>query len=561
MSAADPACFTSGLTRNHGRSSTMISRLVARSVSLALPLSILVACVDGGIFEPTPASIAKPHASVVVTPEYSAFDTRAEFNAVGAIDFLNGFEELTGDVVYVQTTPWTTNGVTYTSVLNVVLGPGAGLGVSSNSLSSEYATAVSGTFADADAFTMFGVDLNYYGSGAPLTALITTNLGSYSITNLSVPAATDGHKFFGISLSKPGEYLTSFRFSFSSPSALLLDNVAVGHKSAVKNADPVASVGGPYSGPEGSAVAVTMSATDGDGDELTYAWDFGDGVTGAGASAPSTHTYADNGTYDIMFAVADGRGGVDTARTTATISNVAPKIGAFSVSSTPLVLKTGGVSLAISGVFTDAGTLDTHTSSLDCGTGAAVQSEAPNGSATGTCTFSSAGVYAVTLTVRDDDGDSDTKKASGQIVVVDRNGGWITGGGWIDSPASAYPAATNAAGKLAFNLVARYQGSSTTPSGSVELKLNSAKLDFRSTSLDWLMVSNSAARLQGCGTLNGVSGSAFSLAMDDSAVDGIRIRVWKRSTGALVYDSQPDVAADSDLLAPLGGGSIQVHAP
>ena len=161
----------------------MISRLVVRTVSLALPLSILAACVDGGIVEPTSASTAKLHASVVVTPDYSAFDTRAEFNAAGAIDFLNGFEDFTGDLVYVQPTPWMTNGVTYTSVLNVVLGPGAGLGVSSNSLSSEYATPVSGTFADADAFTMFGTDLSYYGNSAPVTALITTNLGDYSISN------------------------------------------------------------------------------------------------------------------------------------------------------------------------------------------------------------------------------------------------------------------------------------------------------------------------------------------------------------------------------------------
>ena len=536
----------------------MISRLVVRSVSLALPLSILAACVDSGMLEPTLPSTTRPQASVVVTTDYSTFDTRAEFNAVGAIDFLNGFDEATSELVYLKPTPWTTNGVTYTSVQNIVLGPGVGLGVSSNSLSSEYGTAMSGSFADADAFTMFGVDLSYYGTGSPVNALITTNLGSYSIAGLSVPAATAGRTFFGISLSKDGEYLKSFRFTFTgSSAALLFDNVAVGHVAVVRNADPVASVGGPYAGLEGSAVAMALSATDADDDALTYAWDFGDGSNGSGSSAPESHTYADNGAYDIMLAVDDGKGGVDTARTTVTIANVAPKIGAVSMSSAPLMIKNGSVSLEIAGSFTDAGTLDSHTASFDCGGGVTVQSDAPNGSAKRTCTFESAGVYTVQLTVRDDDGDSDTKKASGQIVVVDPSAGWVTGGGWINSPLGAYAASTTSSGKLAFEFAARYQASGTTPTGTVYLKLNVGKLELRSTSLDWLAVSGADALLQGCGTLNGVSGYAFSLAMTDGGEDRIRVRVWKRSTGALVYDSQ----TDSDAQSILGGGSIQLHTP
>jgi hypothetical protein len=538
----------------------MISRLVVRSASLALPLSILAACFDGGILEPTLRSSAQPHASVTATPDYSAFDTRAEFNAVGAIDFLNGFEDFSGDIVYVLPTPWTSNGVTYTSMQNFVLGPGAGLGVSSNSLSSEYATAVSGTFADADAFTMFGVDLSYYGTGSEVSALIATNLGSYSISNVSVPAATAGQRFFGISLSKPGEYLKGFCFTFTNPSAaLLLDNLAVGHVAAVRNASPVASVGGPYAGLEGSVVVVSLSATDGDGDALAYTWDFGDGSAGTGSSLPANHTYADNGTYEIMLAVDDGRGGVDTARTTATISNVAPKIATLLVSSAPLTLKAGGVSLTVDGSFTDPGALDTHTASLDCGVGVMVQSDAPNGSATGSCTFDNPGMYRVQLTIRDDDGDSDTKQASANVVVVDPNGGWITGGGWINSPVGAYPTASTAAGKLTFDFVARYQGSSETPIGSATIKLNSAKLDFRSTSFDWLMVSDGGARLEGRGTMNGVSDYGFSLTVTDGSGDGFRFRLWKRSTGEVVYDSQPGSALDSGALTPIGGGSIQIH--
>jgi PKD repeat protein len=234
---------------------------------------------------------------------------------------------------------------------------------------------------------------------------------------------------------------------------------------------------------------------------------------------------------------------------------VAPKIGGFSVSSPPMVVSGGSASLTVNASFTDPGTLDTHTASIDCGAGVTVQSDAPNGSATGTCTFASAGVYGVQLTVRDDDGDSDTRKASGQVVVVDPLAGWITAGGWINSPAGAYCAAASTAGKLAFSLSARYEGANDRPSGSVDFKLNVGKFDFHSTSLDWLVVSNGDATVEGRGTLNGGGDYRFSVTTRSGDADEIRVRVWKRSTGALVYDSRPG----SESLTTLGGGSIQVH--
>ena len=534
------------------------------SIRLGVGLTLaLGACGEGDILEP-PSNARLPvatHASVVTTPNYSAFTTRAEFNGVGAIDHLNGFDEFTGELVYDVGTPYSSLGLTYTSELNSVVGPGIGLGVQSNSMSTEFGAPLTATLGGSDAFTMFGADLTLIGEKTPVGLVISTNVGNYAFNNLDVPLATTGQKFFGIALSTPGEYLIGFRLTVGGPgTGMLIDNVAVGHVAAKRNADPEASVGGPYAGPEGSAVAYAFSAIDADGDALTFSWDLGDGTKGSGSVPPSAHTYADNGSYAIMLAVEDGRGGVDTARTTADISNVAPKLAPFSIPSTPLALIGGSVNVPVATTFSDPGTADTFTATLDCGSGITAQSSAPGGMAGGVCAFSEPGVYAIQLTVRDDDGGSDTKLASGQIVVYDAAAGSLTGGGWIVSPVGANTIAPTTTGKLTFGFVARYQPGSTIPTGNAEFKLSVGKLDFRSTSLEWLVVGETRAQLQGRGTVNGGGDYAFSVvAFDGGSGDAVRIRIWHRVSGAVLYDSRPGEPFDAETLTALGGGSVQLH--
>ena len=503
------------------------------------------------------------HPSITVTPNYSTFDKRSEFDGAGVVDYLNGFDEFNVDgMFFPQDSPWTTSGVTYTSASNVVLGRVIELGIQSAAISTDFGAPITGTVADSVPVTLFGANLMLIGDKVPVALLLRTNLGSYSF-NLDVPLAADGQRFFGIALSRPGEYVTGFQFSVGgSGSALLLDDVAVGHMGAPNaNADPVASVGGSYVGEEGSAVALALSGTDSDGDALTFSWDLGDGTTGSGAVPPANHVYADNGTYVIMLAVDDGRGGVDTARTTATISNVAPSLAAFSIPATPMGLTPGGITVPVSSSFTDPGTVDTHTASLDCGSGVTAQSEVVGEMASSACSFSSAGVYSIRLTVRDKDGGSDTKLSSAPIVVFDPAGGRLTGGGWVASPAGAVAFAPTAAGKLTFSLNARYEPGSSIPTGKAELNLTVGKLEFRSTSLDWLVATEASAQLQGRGTVNGRGDYAFSVvAIDGQSTGAVRIRIWHRPSGTLLYDSRPGAPLDETGVTALGGGSIQLHA-
>ncbi|MRG60096.1 PKD domain-containing protein [Agromyces sp. CFH 90414] len=64
------------------------------------------------------------------------------------------------------------------------------------------------------------------------------------------------------------------------------------------------------------------TSSDPDGSVVGYAWDFGDGSTGAGA-AP-THEYAAAGTYDVELTVTDDDGATDSVAIDVTVTDVPP---------------------------------------------------------------------------------------------------------------------------------------------------------------------------------------------------------------------------------------------
>src|SRR5688572_5891962 len=187
------------------RRSDVSARSAVRGLAYGLTLLVVAACSDSGIVEPprgaTPfAGNAGSRAAVVVTPNYSAYDTRAEFSAAGVIAHSSDFdgEEFSEELVYLQPTPWTFNGVTYTSALNIILS-GAAVGVQSNTISTEFGAPVTGQFAASDAFTMFGVDVTLIGDKVPVSLVVTTNLRTYAFAGLDVPVAL-GRRFLGLSL-------------------------------------------------------------------------------------------------------------------------------------------------------------------------------------------------------------------------------------------------------------------------------------------------------------------------------------------------------------------------
>jgi len=90
------------------------------------------------------------------------------------------------------------------------------------------------------------------------------------------------------------------------------------------NQAPTARPGGPYAGAAGDTIHFNGStSSDPDGNTpLTYAWTFGDGASGTGATP--AHSYAAAGTYSVNLVVTDSRGASSAPGTTSATIAAAP---------------------------------------------------------------------------------------------------------------------------------------------------------------------------------------------------------------------------------------------
>ena len=164
------------------------------------------------------------------------------------------------------------------------------------------------------------------------------------------------------------------------------------------------------------------------------------------------------------------------------------------------------------------------------------------------------GIHELKLTIEDPDGmtDSDTS----MIVVYDPESGFVTGGGWIDSPEGAYVPDQSLTGRANFGFVSKYKKGATIPTGNTEFQFQAAGLNFHSDSYDWLLVTGSEyARFKGSGTINGEGNYKFMLWAGDNKPDTFRIRIWEEDEETAEETDIYDVGFDQEI----GGGSIVIH--
>jgi hypothetical protein len=184
---------------------------------------------------------------------------------------------------------------------------------------------------------------------------------------------------------------------------------------------------------------------------------------------------------------------------------------------------------------------------------------------TGSHTYTTDGVFTVTLTVTDKAGAQGVSSFQ-YVVIYDPSVGFVTGGGWITSPPGAYPANPALTGKANFGFVSKYQKGATVPSGDTQFQFQTAGFDFRSTSYDWLVVAGAKAQYKGSGTVNGSGNDGFMLTAIDGelpgggGVDKFRIKVWDKANGTILYDNQSGSSDTADPTTAIGGGDIVIHS-
>ena len=344
------------------------------------------------------------------------------------------------------------------------------------------------------------------------------------------------------------------------------ENVVATPTSATINEGGSVQLGGSFADPNDNG-AHTVTIDWGDGSSPTVL-----SLAGGTFTFTASHQYLDDsppGGYPVTVTVRDSGGLEGSGVTAVGVLNLPPVTTTLAGPGGPLA-KPGTTTIRAN--FTDAGVKDTHSCTFgwdDATPNTTSPATEANGS--GYCeqthTFTAAGVYAVGITVTDDDTGAATTTYQ-FVVVYDPSAGFVTGGGWINSPAGAYMADQSLTGKANFGFVSRYQRGQSVPSGETEFQFHAAGFKFKSTSYDWLVISGPKAQYKGLGTANGVDGYAFLLTATDGqapgggGVDKFRIKIWHKETGTLVYDNVVGASDDIDAANPqaLGGGSITIHS-
>jgi hypothetical protein len=343
------------------------------------------------------------------------------------------------------------------------------------------------------------------------------------------------------------------------------------------NSPPTASANGPYSGSEGGPIALVGNASDPDNDPLIHTWSYAAGLdVDAGASctfsAPSsldtTITCTDDGTYTVTLSVNDGTAPTVTSDATVTITNTKPTaaiIGPVAGSVFPI-----GTTIQFIGSYADAGANDSHTAFWRFGDTSTPPQAVSNGSVSTSHTFTTTGVFGVKLAVTDDDGGlAEATTVGGDdtnayIVIYDPSAGFVTGGGWIASPAGAYTANPSLAGRANFGFVSKYRRGTSTPEGQTEFVFKAGDLHFHGNSYEWLVFSGPQAQYKGTGTINGVSGYTFMLTVTDGqangggGVDKFRIKIWNDI--GVVFDNMLGASDGTGNGQAISGGNIMIHS-
>ncbi|MBI2730564.1 MAG: T9SS type A sorting domain-containing protein, partial [Sphingobacteriales bacterium] len=192
-----------------------------------------------------------------------------------------------------------------------------------------------------------------------------------------------------------------------------------------------------------------------------------------------------------------------------------------------------------------------------------------NGTVAGSYKFGSAGVYKLQMNVKDQNGVVSYANTRGDleaiVVIYDPNGGYTYGGGWFTSPAGSLKSNASATGKVSYGFNSNYFKGATNPKGETQMQFQIGSLEFNALNFDYLAISGAKAQYKGSGKITGdQAGYNFIMTVIDGqlsgggGVDKIRLKIYNKNTGAIIYDSQPGASDADDPTTAVGNGSTVV---
>lgn len=276
------------------------------------------------------------------------------------------------------------------------------------------------------------------------------------------------------------------------------------------------------------------------------------------------HTFSDDGIYTIIIEIMSGSYVVGSDNASVTVLNVAPNITSLIGPKNPVQI---GSSISLFGNFSDPGLIDAHTALFDWGDNTSTQYELDigNRNVTGFHKYNITGVFTINLTIFDDDGGSDSVEFR-YAVIYDSDGGFVTGGGWINSPEGAYTPDSNLIGKAHFGFVSKYKKGQQKPTGNTQFQFQVADLNFHSDSYDWLVIAGHKAMYKGNGTIKGSGNYGFMISAIDEKltpntdIDLFRIKIWdKENNYEVIYDNQLGDPENDEPATQIAAGQIVIH--
>ena len=225
---------------------------------------------------------------------------------------------------------------------------------------------------------------------------------------------------------------------------------------------PVVNSGTDKTGTEGVPISLTGTASDPDGQALTYQWSAtaGPGVdAGAGCSfsAPTslttTVTCTDNGTFTATLTASDG-GSSTSDSATLTIANANPSVSITAPLAGAQV--DSGVAVQVTAPITDPATNDTFGCNIAWGDTTTTAGAIVAGACTGSHTYATAGEKTITVSVNDDDAGT----ASASVTITQK--------AQVNLPPTANAGADRTGGE---GDLVQLPVRATTPRGSAHLRL------------------------------------------------------------------------------------------